>query len=222
MEQGQIKVVTPGETVFIEGGRGDIMYVLLEGAIELRKKVGSGEAVLKTVESPNDFFGEMSLIDGRPRSATAVASKPSRLLVIDGATFENMILTNGKFALKIIKVLSDRIRHSNATIEELIETAPRERFLHGLADFARHYGEKIHDGRTKVAIKELRIWMNSRMGVSLDESDAILAKLIKGEVLVWAPTSAKTNEEVLVSELVLREFDRRGPGSQDRGPEGGS
>ena len=69
MEQGQTKILRTGETVFAEGDAGDIMYVLLEGAVELRKKVGKGETVLKTVSTPNDFFGEMALIDDRPRSA---------------------------------------------------------------------------------------------------------------------------------------------------------
>ena len=212
MEMGQVRVVSQGEVIFSEGSPGDLMYVLLEGAIELRKKVGKGESVLKTVESPNDFFGEMALIDGRSRSATAVAAKHSRLLLIDGATFENMIVTNGKFALKIIKVLSDRIRHSNSAIEELIETAPRERWLHGMADYARQFGEKIHDGSTKLSVRDLRAWMNSRMGVAVEESDAILAKLLRGEVVSWAPTSSKTNEDLLVSETVLKGYDRRSDG----------
>lgn len=185
------------------------MYILVEGAVELKKRVDRGETVLKTVQSPNDFFGEMALIDGRPRSASAVAVKPTRLLVIDGPTFENMIVSNGKFALKIIKVLSDRIRNSNAALEELIETAPRDRFMHGMADYARLYGERIHDGRYKISIQGLRTWINGRLGMPFDEVDAILARFIKGEVVVWAPTSAKTNEEILVPERILKDFDRR-------------
>jgi CRP-like cAMP-binding protein len=202
-------MIQTGETIFAEGGKGDAMYILLDGAIELRKKVGTGETVLKTVESANDFFGEMALIDGRPRSATAMALRPSRLLVVDGPTFENMIVGNGKFALKIIKMLSDRIRHSNATIEELIEIGPRERFLRGMVDFAQHFGEKIHDGRVKIAIRDLRTWVNGHLGVPLEETDSLLAKLIKGEVVTWAPTSAKTNEEILVPENIMREYNRR-------------
>jgi CRP-like cAMP-binding protein len=215
MSQGQVRVVASGELIFAEGSKGDLMYVLLEGAVELRKKVGRAETVLKTVEAPNDFFGEMALIDGRPRSATATAARQSRLLVVDGPTFENMIVTNGKFALKIIKVLSERIRHSNSTIEDLIETAPRERFLFGLVDFAQRFGEKIHDGRVKVSVRDLREWVKSRLGFSNEEADAILAKLIKGEVVTWALTSAKTNEDILLPESLLHEYNRRGEENQE-------
>ena len=213
MEQGQVRTVSQGETVFSEGGKGDLMYILLEGAIELRKKVVGGETVLKTVSSPNDMFGEMALIDGRPRSATAVAAKQSKLLVVDGPSFENMILSNGKFALKIIKVLSDRIRHSNATIEELIETAPRERFIHGMVDFAHRFGERIHDGRVRISVKDLRTWVNGRLGFSLEETDAILARLLKGEIVTLSAMGGKGHEEILVPENILRDFDRRGAGA---------
>lgn len=206
MEQGQTKVFTSGETVFAEGAEGDRMYVLLEGAVELRKKVGKGETVLKTVSAVNDFFGEMALIDGRPRSASAVAVKASRLLVIDGPTFENMILTNGKFALKIIKVLSDRIRHSNSTIESLHELSPKARFVRGLADFASVEGEKIFDGRLKVDFADFRSWANSRLGFSLEECDALAARLAKSMLVAWT----KDGGDLLVSEAVLREH--LGPG----------
>lgn len=201
MEQGQTKVFMTGETVFAEGSQGDLMYVLVEGAVELRKKVGRGETVLKTVSTTNDFFGEMALIDGRPRSASAVAVKPTRLLVIDGPTFENMILTNGKFALKIIKVLSDRIRTTNLTIETLHELSPRDRFVRGLADYAAVEGEKIYDGRLKVIFVEFRNWANSRLGFSLEECDAMAARLVKAQLAAWSREGA----ELVVSESLLRE-----------------
>ena len=209
MELGHALIAQTGEVIFQEGSMGDLMFILLEGEIELRKKVGKSETVLKSVSEANDIFGEMALIDGRPRSATAVAAKKSKLLAIDGPSFEHLILTNGKFALKIIKVLSDRIRSSNAAIGDLIEFGPRERFLRGLVDFAFKHGQKIFDGRLKVSLREFRIWANTRLGFPLEEIDMTLAKLIKSEALLWAPSSAKTNEDILVPDAILREFDRR-------------
>jgi len=211
MEQGQTKVLLTGELVFAEGDEGNLMYVLLEGVVELRKKVGKSETVLKVVSTVNDFFGEMALIDGRPRSAAAVAVKPTRLLVIDGPTFENMILTNGKFALKIIKVLSDRIRHSNSTIESLHEVSPKERFIRGLVDYASTSGEKIFDGRLKVPYVSFRSWANSRLGFSLEECDAMAARLAKAMLVAWT----KEGGDLLVSDAMLRDFS----GKAESGPE---
>ncbi|MFZ4616135.1 MAG: Crp/Fnr family transcriptional regulator [Rectinemataceae bacterium] len=212
MELGHTRIAQVGDVIFKEGGAGDLMFILIEGEIELRKKVGKSETVLKSVSEVNDIFGEMALIDGRPRSATAIAVKTSKFMAIDGTTFEKLILTNGKFALKIIKMLSDRIRNSNATIGELIEFGPRERFLWGLVDFAYKKGQKIFDGRLKISIRDFRIWANSRMGFPLEDTDLMLAKLLKSEVISWAPSSAKTNEDIIVPDTTLREFDRRDGG----------
>ncbi|MEI6387619.1 MAG: cyclic nucleotide-binding domain-containing protein [Spirochaetota bacterium] len=209
MELGHTRIAEAGDVIFKEGGAGDLMFILIDGEIEIRKKVGKSETVLKSVSEANDIFGEMALIDGRSRSASAIAVRKSKYIAIDGSTFENLILTNGKFALKIIKVLSDRIRNSNSTIGELIEFGPRERFLRGLVDYAFKRGQKIFDGRLKVPIRDFRVWANSRMGFSLEDTDLLLTKLLRSEVITWAPSSAKTNEDIIVPETTLREFDRR-------------
>ncbi len=110
MTKEKLEQYDSGEIIFREGEPGNKMYVLMAGAIELKKKLDKGETLIKTICEPNDFFGEMALIDDKPRSATAISVKRSNILVVDGAAFEAMILNNGKFALKIIKVLSERIR----------------------------------------------------------------------------------------------------------------
>lgn len=202
-------IVEARQVVFREGDPGDRMFILLEGAVELVKSVDKATAVLKTVDQPNDFFGEMALIDGRPRSATAVAARRSRLAAVDAAAFESMILSNGKFALKIIKVLSERIRSSNERVEDLLETDRRERITRAMADFARRSGERIHDGSYKIRAGELRAWINARVGVPLEEVDAAVARLLKGETVAWAPSSLKTKEHLLLPEAFVRDHDRR-------------
>jgi len=129
MENDNVMDYESGESIFREGEVGDLMYILLLGSVDLKMKVERGETVLKTVDTPNEFFGEMALLDDRPRSASAVATKRTRVLAVNRQTFETMILTNGKFALKIIKVLADRIRRSNDQVSDLIETMPRERIV---------------------------------------------------------------------------------------------
>lgn len=209
MEATTVNLYEAGNIIFREGEVGDRMFILLEGAVELRMKVEKGETVIKVVDTPNDFFGEMALLDDRPRSATAVAEKRTKLLVVDGPNFESMILQNGKFALKIIKVLSERIRRSNDRVSELIDTLPRDRIARGMADFARKQGERIHDGSYKVGIEQMKAYINSHLGTPLDEIENAIQRFLKGELIVWAPTSVKTREHLLLPEVFLRENDRR-------------
>ena len=204
------KIYEAGDVIFREGDEGRVMYILLEGQVDLRVKVEKGEAVIKTVSTPNDFFGEMALIDERPRSATARAERRTKVLVVDGPTFEAMILQNGKFALKIIKVLSNRLRSSNDRVSELIETLPRERLARGLADYAFRFGETIHDGSYKVGIEHMKAWINQHLGFPVEEIESGVQRFIKGEVLSYAPTSAKTHEHLLLPLSFMKENDRRG------------
>ena len=195
--------------IFKEGDPGNIMYILVEGAVELRKEVQGAEIVLKTIDQKNDFFGEMALIDGKPRSATAVAIKPTRLIPVDINAFEKMVLTNGKFAWKIIGILSDRIRETNKQLEGLLNTSPKERINFAIADFALKLNTKIHDGRYKVPVEDLKSWLNNRCGVSMDEIDNHLFRLLKSESIAYGASKEKGNTELLISTSFINQYNRR-------------
>ncbi|HUW71266.1 MAG TPA: Crp/Fnr family transcriptional regulator [bacterium] len=212
MLEDKVMQFDAGDRIFSEGEHGDIMYILLQGAVDLTMKVDRGETILKTVSSPNEFFGEMALLDDRPRSASAVATRRTRVIAVDGQTFETMILTNGKFALKIIKVLAERIRNSNNQVSELIETMPRERIARSMADYAIHHGERIHEGAIKVNIEAMKTWINGHIGASVEEIDAAIFRLLKLESILWAPTSAKTKECAILPQTFVQENDRRSVG----------
>ena len=197
-----------GEVLFREGDRGQQMFVVQAGSVEIRRRVGDSERIVAVVP-PGEFFGEMALIDERPRSATAVALRRSNLLAVDGPTFEAMILTNGKFALKIIKVLSERIRRSNEQVSDLIETMPRERIARGLVDFAGNHGERIHDGATTIDAAAATAWINGHLGVPRPEIEAAIARFIRLESIAWAPTSVKTHERLVLPESFIQANDRR-------------
>ena len=209
MANDNVKLFEPGDLIFKEGEKGDLMYVLIEGSVELNKKVEHGETVLKTVNTPNDFFGEMALLDERPRSASAVAIKRTKVFVVDGPTFESMIVANGKFALKIIKVLTARIRRSNDQVSDLIETMPKERIARGMTDFAVRHGEPIDGGGIKVNVDAMKNWVNTHLGAGQDEIEAVIYRLLKDESIFWAPTSAKTKENLVLPPEFVKTNDRR-------------
>jgi CRP-like cAMP-binding protein len=209
MDSSNLLFCMAGEVIFKEGDPGDRLYILVEGAVELKKKVEGGETVLKTIDQPNDFFGEMTLIDGRPRSATAIAAKASKLMAVDGPTFETMILSNGRFALKIIKVLSDRIRSSNERVGELTESSPRERFLLGMIDYALHVNDRLSDGSFRIDVAGLREWENNRVGLGFDEIDACLFRLVKLGTVNYAKAPPRTNDDLILTAQLIQQHNRR-------------
>jgi CRP-like cAMP-binding protein len=192
-----------GEIIFREGDIGDLMYILQRGNVELKKKVEKGEVVLKTISKSSEFFGEMALIDHRPRSASAIAVAETTVLAIDGASFEKMIVSNGNFALKIIKVLSERIRNSNQQVELLIGTSPRERMMNGMAEYAFKYGEHLSNGPFRIALRELRQWINSHYGIAFEELDACIQWMLHSRIVAYAGTSKDT---LIISDRFVREY----------------
>jgi len=99
----------PGDIIFSAGDGGTDMYGVAEGEIELRV----GSAVLATL-GPGEVFGEMALIANEPRSATAVATMPTTLAVIDRHRFLFLVQETPMFALQVMKVMASRIRAQNA------------------------------------------------------------------------------------------------------------
>lgn len=97
--------IAAGATLFEQGDAGDVMYVLLEGQIAVQL----GEETLEAIE-PGDIVGEMALIDGKPRSATAVAKSDSRLAKVDERKFLFMAQQTPFFSLLVMRILADRLR----------------------------------------------------------------------------------------------------------------
>jgi CRP-like cAMP-binding protein len=97
-----------GDVLFTAGDHGDCMFVLLDGAVDVR--IGG-----KTVEQSTRgaLLGEMALIDRTPRVATVVATEASRLARVDERRFNLIIQQNPFFARHVMKVLVDRLRHMN-------------------------------------------------------------------------------------------------------------
>lgn len=108
-----------GAVLFREGDPGDVMYVIQTGSVEIRRTVGDHERVL-AVLPPGEFFGEMAIINEKPRSATAIVREPSRLLVIEGRTFEAMLRGRVEIAVRMIKTLAGRLERANQQIELLL------------------------------------------------------------------------------------------------------
>lgn len=107
-----------GEMLFDEGDAGDSIFVIQSGEIELTRQSGGGRRTVARLGS-GEFFGEMSVVLGEPRSARAVAVKPTRLLALDGETLEAMCVERPEIAIRIISRLSIRLKESERRLAAL-------------------------------------------------------------------------------------------------------
>ena len=104
--------VPNGEQVFAQGDQGDAMYIIEDGAVDI--VAGSGkQKVILTSLFKQQYFGELSLLDGAPRSATAVASRDTGLLALDRDDFVEFVKRRPEAALSIMHEVGERMRATN-------------------------------------------------------------------------------------------------------------
>jgi len=189
-----VRFFNAADVIFRENEQGSEMFVIVEGEVEIRKATGPSSNKTLTVLHRGDMFGEMAIIDKMPRSATAVAVKPTRLLVLNERLYESAMGSNPDFARKMSRVLSERIRRANAIIQNLMSTNRQNQLWAGLIQYAREHGVATFKG-SRVNVTEFTMWAAEHLGMSEKEVQAILAHLLKREVIVY---SARGKEEILV------------------------
>lgn len=135
---------SPGEVLFREGDEGGEMYVIQSGRVRISRASATGERTL-SVLGEGDFFGEMAILNDRPRTATATALTAGRGLQIDARMFESMVLGNPEISMRLVKKLARRLEGANAFIDILLQQDPRLRVILGMARAADEFGVARND-----------------------------------------------------------------------------
>ena len=99
----------PGETIFKEGEEGNLAYIVQEGEVEIVKEIDGQQKVLGTI-GKGGMFGEMALIDSKPRMAKARASKGSTIIVVTRGMFEQKMAKADPFIRGLLNILADHVR----------------------------------------------------------------------------------------------------------------
>ena len=174
---------TKGTVLFKEGEPGREMYVVQSGKVNITKTVRDTDKILATL-GPGEFFGEMSILNNKPRSAGASMAEDGKLLVIDPRTFEAMIRGNVEIAVRLIKKLSDRLQDADEQIENLLLRDPNSRVVHNLLQQALKRGKPTPQG-TLVAVNIAEL--HSRMGLTSEEVQDAVQRTAKAKIFAIVP-----------------------------------
>jgi CRP-like cAMP-binding protein len=113
----------PGDVVFREGdGANGEAYMVHEGRVEVRRRFGEEERVLRTL-AKGELLGEIALFRNAPRSATAVAAEPTVLLVIPAQRLDHMVRSNGALAVALIRQLANQMLQAEERARQAEERA---------------------------------------------------------------------------------------------------
>lgn len=134
----------PGEVLFHEGDAGEEMYFIRKGKIKISIGEEEQEKVLAILKD-GDFFGEMAVIDGSPRSASATAIEETDLLIIDKESFVSKINENPLVAY-VIEVLTKRVRTLDEQLNYLTIKSDEERIIHFVLARGKKQGTPMDEG----------------------------------------------------------------------------
>jgi len=107
-----------GEVLFSEGDDGELLYVVSRGELAVTKEVDGTERVLATLPA-GSFVGELSMLNGEPRSATVKARTDCVLHVYDRDSFEGLLRSNPSVAIRLVYELAARLQRSNTMLAKL-------------------------------------------------------------------------------------------------------
>ncbi|MBN1583318.1 MAG: Crp/Fnr family transcriptional regulator [Anaerolineae bacterium] len=144
------KRVDAGENIFFQGDPGEAVYIVESGTVRIYVHAEDGQEVSVRIYGPGDLFGEMSLLDQRPRSATAVAVEKATLWVMSDQDFYRHLRTSHQLALNVMLTLSTRLRETNESIKSLASLDVTRRIAKRLLSLALRQGERITSDRIRI------------------------------------------------------------------------
>lgn len=130
-----------GETIFGAGDPGGVMHVVLAGRVEVSILDQDRKRVVLRALGPGELFGELSLFDGEPRSASVVALEPTRTFLIDRADLARLFARRPDSALDVLAVLGHRLRTTDQLLSQRVARNPNE-----VLDERATFGDRIADG----------------------------------------------------------------------------
>lgn len=135
-----------GQVVFSEGDDGDRLYVIAEGKIKLGTTSIDGRESLLAILGPGEMFGELSLFDPGPRTATATALTETTLLALGHDALGPWLNGRPGVAQALLKALSQRLRKTNENLSDLVFSDVPGRVAKAILELNEKFGEKRPNG----------------------------------------------------------------------------
>lgn len=164
--------VSRNTTIVRAGDVTDALYVLISGSIKVLNSDEEGREVILAILGPGEFFGEMGLLDGLPRSANVLATEPCELLVIAKADFRRCLAENFDVALYLMRSLVQRLREADRKIESLALMDVFGRVAKLLLEFSA-----VQDGRRVVTRKLTKQDIAKMIGASREMVSRVMKDL---------------------------------------------
>jgi CRP/FNR family transcriptional regulator, nitrogen oxide reductase regulator len=135
--------LVPNEVIFWEDDPSDWFYIVVEGSVKVTKLTSSGKEIILSFFGPGEMFGEVAVFENKPYPASAQSLTESRLIGIRKADFLNFLLKHPEVSLKIIGILSGRLRDSQNRLRDLAGEKVEQRLARMLLMLSAKLGSTL-------------------------------------------------------------------------------
>lgn len=146
LSHARIEAHKVNDVIFRQGTPGHSLIAVLEGQIKIANQAPSGKEVVFAILNAGEVFGELALLDGKPRSADAIAVGSCKLLVIDRRDFLAFLEARPAACIRLLGILSTRLRRTDEQVQDLVFLDLRCRLAKALLRLADTHGQHSPDG----------------------------------------------------------------------------
>jgi CRP/FNR family cyclic AMP-dependent transcriptional regulator len=192
-----------GSTLFSKGDPGNSLYAVISGTVKMSISSPDGRNAILNIIEPGEIFGEMALLDGRARSADAIANSNCELFVIDRREFIPFVKSQPTLAMKFIELLCDRLRRTSDQVEQIILQDLPGRLASALLRLTEKH--KLEPQGRTIAITQQEI----------SEMVGMTRESINKQLRAWASRDWVRLEHgaiVVLNAEMIRELAEAGPG----------
>jgi len=179
--RGHSETYAKGEVVCRRGDPGDSLMVVLAGRLKISNITADGREVVLNFLAPGDLNGEIAALDGKERTADAVAMQASEVFVVDRRYLLPALTAHPEALLEVVEILCEKLRSSSAIIEDnTLEV--RSRTARGLLRLAQQHGRQGKDG-IRLSLSMSQTELAGYLGVARENVNRQLARLREANVI---------------------------------------
>jgi CRP/FNR family cyclic AMP-dependent transcriptional regulator len=165
-----------GETIFHQGSIGSILYIIVSGQVRIYTISEAGQELTMRIFRDGDFLGELALLDGLPRSASAQAMRPTVALTLHRAAFLHTIEACPPIAASVLEAMAARLRHTTVYAEQLTSHSAPRRVVRQLLHLATEHG--VPEGSaTRIDLRLTQDDLASLSGTTRETVNRVLSSL---------------------------------------------
>lgn len=178
-----------GASIVYRGDPSGALYIILSGRVKVHTATLNGDEVILDIKSVGDFFGEMSLLDGQPRSADVSTLEPTELALLDGEALRETIVGQPGVAWTMLGALSRRLRDQNAQIEMLMTRDVAGRVANLLLHLADTQGKLLPNGQVRIEVSLTQSDIAAFVGATRERVSRALSVFRTQGAIAWEKTT---------------------------------